>query len=171
MTKFKIRNLSEKHIWVMYVFRFVPYCSSDVWSGNKAASKPKQGKETGGNFIRPHKVLVSKTKSVLWILCLYFASEYTFMGSVIIREVIKDLAAKGLKQAKVVMLAGTRWELHLYLTSVVNCIFTIVLNLNRWCFPNVWCYSNEDLLNQTCILTGSRKGCYQRLALTEYLII
>lgn len=33
------------------------------------------------------------------------------MGSQIIREVIKDLAPKGLKQAKVVMLAGTRWDL------------------------------------------------------------
>ncbi|KAI4880266.1 hypothetical protein NFI96_008824 [Prochilodus magdalenae] len=58
---------------------FVPYCSSDVWSGNKPATKAKQGKET----------------------------EYSFMGSVIIREMIKDLASKGLKQAKVVMLAGT----------------------------------------------------------------
>ncbi len=27
--------------------RFVPYCSSDVWSGNKAASKSKAAKETG----------------------------------------------------------------------------------------------------------------------------
>lgn len=35
-------------------------------------------------------------------------TEYSFMGSVIIRELIKELASKGLKQAKVVMLAGTR---------------------------------------------------------------
>lgn len=48
----------------MFVFRFVPYCSSDVWSGNKAATKPKQGKETGANFIRPHKDIVSKTLCV-----------------------------------------------------------------------------------------------------------
>uniref|UniRef100_A0A8D0DBS9 Notum pectinacetylesterase 2 n=1 Tax=Sander lucioperca TaxID=283035 RepID=A0A8D0DBS9_SANLU len=47
---------------------FIPYCSSDVWSG------------TG---------------------------PYTFMGSLIIREVIKDLIPKGIKQAKVVMLSGT----------------------------------------------------------------
>ncbi|XP_076869773.1 carboxylesterase notum2 [Brachyhypopomus gauderio] len=58
---------------------FVPYCSSDVWSGNKASTRAKQGKET----------------------------EFSFMGSVIIREMLRALALKGLKQAKVVMLAGT----------------------------------------------------------------
>ncbi|KAA0713419.1 Carboxylesterase notum2 [Triplophysa tibetana] len=72
-------QIDENPHWYNANIVFIPYCSSDVWSGNKAASKPKQGKET----------------------------EYTFMGSVIIREVIKDLATKGLKQAKVVMLAGT----------------------------------------------------------------
>uniref|UniRef100_A0A3B3TXW6 Notum pectinacetylesterase 2 n=1 Tax=Poecilia latipinna TaxID=48699 RepID=A0A3B3TXW6_9TELE len=35
------------------------------------------------------------------------SNEYSFMGSLIIREVIKDLIPKGIKQAKVVMLAGT----------------------------------------------------------------
>ncbi|GLD60972.1 carboxylesterase notum2-like protein [Lates japonicus] len=34
-------------------------------------------------------------------------AEYTFMGSLIIREVIKDLIPKGIKQAKVVLLSGT----------------------------------------------------------------
>ncbi|KAG9334967.1 hypothetical protein JZ751_006190 [Albula glossodonta] len=58
---------------------FVPYCSSDVWSGT--APKTKQ-----------------PTKDT---------AEYAFMGSLIIREVIKDLVPKGIKQAKVVMLAGT----------------------------------------------------------------
>ncbi|MGH0131966.1 UNVERIFIED_CONTAM: hypothetical protein FKN15_008626 [Acipenser sinensis] len=33
-------------------------------------------------------------------------AEYAFMGSLIIREVIKDLVPKGIKQAKVVMLSG-----------------------------------------------------------------
>ncbi|KAK6476135.1 carboxylesterase notum2-like [Huso huso] len=56
---------------------FIPYCSSDVWSGT--SSKSRQGKET---------------------------AEYAFMGSLIIREVIKDLVPKGIKQAKVVMLSG-----------------------------------------------------------------
>ncbi|XP_017559168.1 carboxylesterase notum2 isoform X2 [Pygocentrus nattereri] len=69
----------ENPHWYNANIVFVPYCSSDVWSGNKPAAKAKQGKET----------------------------EYSFMGSVIIREMIKDLASKGLKQAKVVMLAGT----------------------------------------------------------------
>uniref|UniRef100_A0A3Q4I9Q4 Notum pectinacetylesterase 2 n=1 Tax=Neolamprologus brichardi TaxID=32507 RepID=A0A3Q4I9Q4_NEOBR len=35
------------------------------------------------------------------------ATEYNFMGSLIIREVIKDLIPKGIKQAKVVMLSGS----------------------------------------------------------------
>lgn len=72
-------QVDENPHWYNANIVFVPYCSSDVWSGNKAASKSKQGKET----------------------------EYAFMGSQIIREVIKDLVPKGLKQAKVVMLAGT----------------------------------------------------------------
>uniref|UniRef100_A0A8C5H1R3 Carboxylesterase notum2-like n=1 Tax=Gouania willdenowi TaxID=441366 RepID=A0A8C5H1R3_GOUWI len=36
-----------------------------------------------------------------------WSAVYTFMGSLIIREVIKDLIPKGIKQAKVVMLSGT----------------------------------------------------------------
>ncbi|KAJ8246024.1 hypothetical protein GJAV_G00262840 [Gymnothorax javanicus] len=59
---------------------FIPYCSSDVWSGTAPPPKTKQGKD---------------------------AADYSFMGSLIIREVIKDLVPKGIKQAKVVMLAGT----------------------------------------------------------------
>ena len=40
--------------------------------------------------------------------CVVSTAEYTFMGSLIIREVIKDLIPKGIKQGKVIMLAGTR---------------------------------------------------------------
>ncbi|XP_069503236.1 palmitoleoyl-protein carboxylesterase notum2-like [Ambystoma mexicanum] len=53
---------------------FVPYCSSDFWSGTLSKSRQE---------------------------------DYAFMGSRIIMEVIKDLAPKGIKQSKVVMLAGT----------------------------------------------------------------
>ncbi|XP_051967491.1 palmitoleoyl-protein carboxylesterase notum1a-like [Xyrauchen texanus] len=54
---------------------FVPYCSSDVWSGSTA--------KTGQN-------------------------DYTFMGSLIIQEVIKELLTKkGLDDAKVLLLAGS----------------------------------------------------------------
>lgn len=35
---------------VFSVTRFVPYCSSDVWSGNKPAAKTKQAKETGDTY-------------------------------------------------------------------------------------------------------------------------
>ncbi|XP_053327545.1 palmitoleoyl-protein carboxylesterase notum2-like [Spea bombifrons] len=52
---------------------FVPYCSSDVWSGN-----------------------VSKSHN-----------DYAFMGSIIIQEVIRDLVPKGIKHAKVIILAGS----------------------------------------------------------------
>uniref|UniRef100_A0A4W3IQF6 Notum pectinacetylesterase 2 n=1 Tax=Callorhinchus milii TaxID=7868 RepID=A0A4W3IQF6_CALMI len=53
---------------------FVPYCSSDVWSGTAPRSRQV---------------------------------EYAFMGSLILKEVIKDLVPKGITLAKVVMLAGT----------------------------------------------------------------
>ncbi|XP_055367666.1 carboxylesterase notum2 [Betta splendens] len=71
---------------------FLPYCSSDVWSGTGLAptppSRPRQGRDKERD----------RTAN---------ATEYTFMGSLIIREVIKDLIPKGIKQAKVVMLSGT----------------------------------------------------------------
>uniref|UniRef100_A0A8C9TAT2 Notum pectinacetylesterase 2 n=1 Tax=Scleropages formosus TaxID=113540 RepID=A0A8C9TAT2_SCLFO len=51
------------------------------------------------------------TNIVAWmhiVICPeYLTAEYAFMGSLIIREVIKDLVLKGIKQAKVIMLAGT----------------------------------------------------------------
>ncbi|GCB82878.1 hypothetical protein scyTo_0023499, partial [Scyliorhinus torazame] len=53
---------------------FVPYCSSDVWSGT-----------------------APRTQQV----------DYAFMGSLILKEVIKDLVPKGIKLAKVVMLTGS----------------------------------------------------------------
>ncbi|XP_074866857.1 palmitoleoyl-protein carboxylesterase notum2-like isoform X1 [Carettochelys insculpta] len=52
---------------------FVPYCSSDIWSGT--LPKARQ-------------------------------ADYAFMGSLIIQEVIKDLVPRGIKEAKVVLLAG-----------------------------------------------------------------
>ncbi|XP_031608684.1 carboxylesterase notum2 [Oreochromis aureus] len=71
---------------------FIPYCSSDVWSGTgpppTPPSRPRQGRD---------KVRDRNTN----------ATEYNFMGSLIIREVIKDLIPKGIKQAKVVMLSGS----------------------------------------------------------------
>ncbi|GAB1297180.1 Palmitoleoyl-protein carboxylesterase NOTUM [Apodemus speciosus] len=53
---------------------FIPYCSSDVWSG----ASPKSEK-----------------------------SEYAFMGSLIIQEVVRELLDKGLSGAKVLLLAGS----------------------------------------------------------------
>ncbi|KAM6972531.1 inactive palmitoleoyl-protein carboxylesterase notum1b [Aplochiton taeniatus] len=53
---------------------FIPYCSSDVWSGATAKSNH---------------------------------SDYAFMGSLIIEEVVNDLLSKGLDKAKVLLLAGS----------------------------------------------------------------
>ncbi|XP_053712558.1 palmitoleoyl-protein carboxylesterase notum1a-like [Synchiropus splendidus] len=53
---------------------FIPYCSSDVWSG--ATPKSVDG-------------------------------HYAFMGSLIIKEVVKELLSKGLDHAKVLLLAGS----------------------------------------------------------------
>ena len=40
------------------------------------------------------------------LLC---ADEYAFMGTLIIREVVRELLGKGLSGAKVLLLAGSRW--------------------------------------------------------------
>uniref|UniRef100_A0A3Q2PUA8 Notum, palmitoleoyl-protein carboxylesterase n=1 Tax=Fundulus heteroclitus TaxID=8078 RepID=A0A3Q2PUA8_FUNHE len=53
---------------------FLPYCSSDVWSG-----------------------AMPKTEH----------NDYAFMGSLIIKEVVKELLTKGLDKAKVLLLAGS----------------------------------------------------------------
>lgn len=53
---------------------FIPYCSSDVWSGATARVNH---------------------------------SDYSFMGSLIVQEVVEDLLAKGLDKAKVLLLAGS----------------------------------------------------------------
>lgn len=53
---------------------FIPYCSSDVWSGTTSKSEH---------------------------------SEYAFMGSLIIQEVVNELLTKGLNNAKVLLLAGS----------------------------------------------------------------
>uniref|UniRef100_A0A7N8XYV4 Notum pectinacetylesterase 2 n=1 Tax=Mastacembelus armatus TaxID=205130 RepID=A0A7N8XYV4_9TELE len=73
-------QVEENPHWYNANIVFIPYCSSDVWSGTGLAPTPPP---------RPRQ------------------TEYTFMGSLIIREVIKDLIPKGIKQAKVVMLSGT----------------------------------------------------------------
>ncbi|KAL7849952.1 hypothetical protein SRHO_G00193010 [Serrasalmus rhombeus] len=53
---------------------FIPYCSSDVWSG--ATPKTDQ-------------------------------NDYAFMGSLIIKEVVKNLLSKGLDNGKILLLAGS----------------------------------------------------------------
>lgn len=84
--------------------RFVPYCSSDVWSG--ATAKTEQSKESlNPSDPNPSSVLG------FFKFCLLFcwvAGGYAFMGSLIIQEVVKDLLSKGLDTARVLLLAGSR---------------------------------------------------------------
>ncbi|XP_030000504.1 carboxylesterase notum2 [Sphaeramia orbicularis] len=80
----------ENPHWYNANIVFIPYCSSDVWSGTGPAPNPPP---------RPRGREKERDRNAN-------TTEYTFMGSLIIREVIKDLVPKGIKQAKVVMLSG-----------------------------------------------------------------
>ncbi|XP_057700474.1 carboxylesterase notum2 [Corythoichthys intestinalis] len=85
-------QVEENPYWHSTNIVVIPYCSSDVWSGTGPAPTPppKQRQEREKDRDRNKN-----------------ATEYAFMGSLIIREVIKDLIPKGIKQAKVVLLSGT----------------------------------------------------------------
>nr|XP_057945806.1 carboxylesterase notum2 [Doryrhamphus excisus]XP_057945812.1 carboxylesterase notum2 [Doryrhamphus excisus]XP_057945822.1 carboxylesterase notum2 [Doryrhamphus excisus]XP_057945825.1 carboxylesterase notum2 [Doryrhamphus excisus]XP_057945826.1 carboxylesterase notum2 [Doryrhamphus excisus] len=80
---------AENPYWHNANIVFIPYCSSDVWSGNGPVPPPAP----------KARQLREKERS-------RNATENVFLGSLIIREVIKDLVPKGIKQAKVVMLSG-----------------------------------------------------------------
>ncbi|XP_077460827.1 carboxylesterase notum2 [Stigmatopora argus] len=85
-------QVAENPYWHNTNIVVIPYCSSDVWSGTKPAltPPPKQRQEREKDRDR------NKNET-----------EYAFMGSLIIREVVKDLIPKGIKLAKVVLLSGT----------------------------------------------------------------
>ncbi|XP_047402735.1 palmitoleoyl-protein carboxylesterase NOTUM isoform X3 [Sciurus carolinensis] len=68
---------------------FIPYCSSDVWSG--ASSKSEKSESLAS---RPLPVTRQH-------------DEYAFMGALIIQEVVRELLGKGLSGAKVLLLAGS----------------------------------------------------------------
>ncbi|XP_054272506.1 palmitoleoyl-protein carboxylesterase NOTUM [Macrosteles quadrilineatus] len=68
-------NPEENPYWWNANHVFVPYCSSDVWSGQHRASQSD--------------------------------SQFSFMGSVIVQEVIKDLLTRGLESASSLLLAGS----------------------------------------------------------------
>lgn len=53
------------------------------------------------------------------------SGDYAFMGSLIIKEVVNELLTKGLDNAKVLLLAGSRSVQHLY-ERVANCAFVCV---------------------------------------------
>lgn len=58
-------------------YRFVPYCSSDIWSGRRI--EPIRG------------------------------STFTFMGAIIIKQIVKELLNMGMKSANSLILAGSRY--------------------------------------------------------------
>ncbi|XP_025135506.1 palmitoleoyl-protein carboxylesterase NOTUM isoform X1 [Bubalus bubalis] len=87
---------------------FIPYCSSDVWSG--ASSKSEKNPPDTQLYLTSFQPGDGRTgcpghhlKPAL-LLC---ADEYAFMGTLIIREVVRELLGKGLSGAKVLLLAGS----------------------------------------------------------------
>lgn len=63
-------------------FSFVPYCTSDIWTGRRA--EPQHG------------------------------SKFTFMGSIVIKQVIRELLTMGLSNANALILSGSRYYIILY---------------------------------------------------------
>ncbi|XP_046398101.1 palmitoleoyl-protein carboxylesterase NOTUM [Ischnura elegans] len=76
------QNPEENPYWWDSNHIFVPYCSSDSWSGTRP---------------QPHR----------WSHQGDSAVKYAFMGSYIVQEVIKDLLPLGLAQANSLLLAGS----------------------------------------------------------------
>uniref|UniRef100_A0A3Q1GRE3 Notum pectinacetylesterase 2 n=1 Tax=Acanthochromis polyacanthus TaxID=80966 RepID=A0A3Q1GRE3_9TELE len=82
--------------------------SSSVWPQTKRGSGILSSQaEENPHWHNANIVYVPTSLSIILLWLQKVSSEYTFMGSLIIREVIKDLIPKGIKQAKVVMLSGT----------------------------------------------------------------
>ncbi|XP_058509486.1 palmitoleoyl-protein carboxylesterase notum1a isoform X1 [Solea solea] len=83
---------------------FIPYCSSDVWSGAKAKTEQSKKWLTDKNHDILFLSVVIPYRAAFFVL---FLGGYAFMGSLIIQEVVKDLLNKGLDNAKVLLLAGS----------------------------------------------------------------
>ena len=84
------------------MFSFVPYCSSDAWSGNVSRY------ESGGSCYQVSNTFLSEL-CVLTIITIELSSgKFSFMGYRIINEVIKELLTQGLLDAKHLLLAGSR---------------------------------------------------------------
>lgn len=54
-------------------------------------------------------------------LSLLCSDDYVFMGSLIIQEVVKELLTKGLDNAKVLLLAGSRCVC--WIDEVKSCVY------------------------------------------------
>ncbi|KAK2112384.1 hypothetical protein P7K49_012131 [Saguinus oedipus] len=75
---------------------FIPYCSSDVWSG----ASPKSEKSESPAFPGHRKARQGRDEGGR-------GDKYAFMGTLIIQEVVRELLGRGLSGAKVLLLAGS----------------------------------------------------------------
>ncbi|GIY37896.1 palmitoleoyl-protein carboxylesterase NOTUM [Caerostris extrusa] len=87
---------------------FLPYCSSDTWSGASHSSR----KEHHCNYLLNVNIKLLNARFLDFELNLDFFSlptvlEFSFLGSLIIIEVIKDLLNKELFSADMLLLAGS----------------------------------------------------------------
>lgn len=72
--------------------RLVPYCSSDSWSGASTAGGARAGSRGAGQGS-------GQT-----------GSSFSFMGALIVQEVVRDLVTLGLHNESHILLAGTRYS-------------------------------------------------------------
>ncbi|KAK2504114.1 hypothetical protein MC885_011182 [Smutsia gigantea] len=81
---------------------FIPYCSSDVWSGASSKSDKSESSAPLRSLpLRTGREVGTTGKADFW------PYDYAFMGTLIIQEVVRELLGKGLSGAKVLLLAGS----------------------------------------------------------------
>lgn len=105
-----------------------------------------------------------------WIVFVPFSAEYAFMGSLIIREVIKDLTSKGMKQAKVVMLSGSRCVCIINWRSDVD----HRLEVSACGLCNIWTNSITSIRQQKPYFdapSSQQWGCFQSSVISDIMSI
>lgn len=90
---------AENPYWHNANHIFVPYCSSDSWSGSRVSAAATAAASDGGNITSSNASIVNGTGDGRW----------SFMGALIVRQVIADLVPLGLgrSQGGELMLAGS----------------------------------------------------------------
>lgn len=85
-----------------------------MWSGATAKTEQSKTRATRQNKHRAYTPLWGEDNftvplSLRCVCVCVCVGGYAFMGSLIIQEVVKDLLNKGLDNAKVLLLAGSRY--------------------------------------------------------------